>query len=86
VLAVGPQVWASGTSGNCDAIEVSVDCRFTVRAYDAKTGAELFADNIGDDGEDVAFALAEAGGRVFAGGLTSTAIDPPDVLLRGYRR
>ena len=85
VLGVGAQVWASGTSGNCDAFDVSVDCRFTVRTYDAKTGAELFADDGGDGGEDVAFALAESSGRVFAGGLTSTAADPPDVLLRAYR-
>ncbi len=85
VLGADGRVWAAGTSGQCDPIEISIDCRFTVRAYAARSGAQLFADDSGDGGEDVAFALASGGGRVFAGGLTSGAAEPPDVLLRAYR-
>jgi hypothetical protein len=80
-LAVGEgQVFAAGSgqraAGNED---------FLVRAYDAKSGALLWEDQVDPAGGfDGANALALARGRLFAAGFVTNAAGHFDVLIRAY--
>jgi glucose dehydrogenase len=80
-LAVGEgQVFAAGsgqrTAGNED---------FLVRAYDAKSGALLWKDQVDKAGGfDGVNALGVAQGRLFAAGFVTNAAGNFDVLVRAY--
>jgi hypothetical protein len=80
-LAVGQgRVFAAGsgqrTAGNED---------FLVRAYNAKTGALLWEDQVDPvGGFDGVNALAVEGGRLFAAGFITNAAGNFDALLRAY--
>jgi hypothetical protein len=80
-LAVGEaQVFAAGfgtnAAGNQD---------FLIRAYDAKTGALLWEDQVDQAGfDETAFALAVREGQVFAAGSGQRAAGNEDFLVRAY--
>jgi outer membrane protein assembly factor BamB len=80
-LAVGEgQVFAAGFGTNAHGNQ-----DFLVRAYDPKTGALLWENQVDRAGlDDAAVALAAGGGQVFAGGVGTHAAGNFDVLIRAY--
>jgi hypothetical protein len=80
-LAVGSgQVFAAGSDTNAAGHR-----DFLVRAYQAKTGAQLWEDQVDKAGfDDAAVAVAAGGGQVVAGGVGTKAAGNFDVLIRAY--
>ena len=80
-LAAGAgQVFAGGFSTNAEGNQ-----DFLVRAYNAKTGALLWEDQVDPvGGFDGVNALAVEGGRLFAAGFITNAAGNFDALLRAY--